>query len=242
MTKQLLIYTSVTPLNRREHGDLAYKSDDSYAFARGINAVPLLVGEFAAASGDFALVFAAGDDTPLPVVLFGVEADNNVFVGPEGKWLGAYVPAFLRRWPFVFSTDAGGETYTLCIDETAPGFNREGRGERLFDSDGLATGYTNRMLEFLKEFQAQHERTKTFCRRLQELDLLQSVEAHIPLPGLPARTLTGFQVINREKLKALPVATLEPMFRGDELELIYLHLFSMRNLDRLREQAVRALE
>ena len=242
MTKQLLIYSNVTPLNRRDHAELAYKAVQDYGFARQVNAAPLVTGEFMAASGDFAVVFAPGGEVPLPVALFGVEAEHNVYVDADGKWLAGYVPAFLRRFPFVFSTDAVGETYTLCIDDTAPGFNRDGRGERLFDSDGVATGFTNRMLDFLKEFQAQHERTKAFAAKLVELDLLQSVEAHIPLPGQPARTLTGFQVVNREKLRALPAETIEPMFRGEELELIYLHLFSLRNLDHLRERAAQAME
>ncbi len=242
MTKQLLIYGTVTALTRRDHGDLAYKAAESFEFARGVNAAPLVVGEFLPAANDFAVVFAPGAEMPLPVALFGVEAEANAFVDAEGKWLGGYVPAFLRRWPFVFSTDAVGDTFTLCIDETAPGFNREGRGERLFDSEGVPTGYTNRMMDFLREFQAQHERTKAFGKKLLELDVLQSVEAHIPLPGQAARTLTGFQVVNREKLKALSAEVVETMFRGDELELVYLHLFSLRNLERLRDRAVQALD
>lgn len=241
MTKQLLIYNSVTPLTRRDHGDLAYKPMPSFEFARGINAAPLVAAEMVPASADYAVVFSAGTEPPLPLALFGVTADQNVFVGPQGEWLGGYVPAFLRRWPFVFSTDALGETYTLCIDATAPGFNRENRGERLFDGDGEPTGYTTRMLEFLKEFQALHERTKAFGEKLKALDLLQAVEAHIPLPNQQARTLTGFQVVNREKLKAVPAEALEQLFRTDELELIYLHLFSLRNLERLREKAMQAL-
>jgi len=241
MTKQLLIYNTITQLNRRDHGDMAYKASDDFGFARGINAVPLVTGEFVAASIDFAVVFAPNEDAPMPVALCGVDADNNVFVGADGKWQVSYTPAFLRRWPFVFSTDAAAETLTLCIDERAPGFNREGRGERLFDSDGEATGFTTRMLDFLKEFQTQHERTKAFGRKLNELDLLQSVEAQIALPGQQARTLTGFQVVDRDKLKALPAETVEQMFRSDELELIYLHLFSVRNLERLRERAVQAI-
>ena len=242
MTKQLLIYEAVEPLNNRAHAELAYKAVERYDFAREVTSVPLVTGEFLAAAGEFAVVFAPGTEASMPVALFGVTAGSNAFVGAEGQWLAQYVPAFLRRWPFVFSTDTVGETLTLCIDPTAPGFNREGRGERLFDSDGVATGYTNQMLEFLKEYQAQHLRTQAFCKRLRDLDLLQNVEARIPLPGQPAHTLTGFQVVNREKLKALPAETLEPMFRSDELELIYAHLSSLRNLDRLRERAAQALE
>ncbi len=241
MTKQLLIYDNVTALNRRDHGELAYKPTERFDFAREVNAAPIMLGEIAAASNDFAIVFADAGEVAMPAVLFGVQANENLFVGADGKWLAGYLPAFMRRWPFVFSTDEGGQTLTLCIDETAPGFNREGRGERLFDSDGVPTSFTNGMLGFLQEYQAQQLRTQAFAARLQALDLLHAVEARIALPGTEARTLTGFKVVNRDKLRALPAETLEQLFRSDELELIYLHLFSMRNMDRLREKAMQAL-
>jgi len=240
MTKQLLIYNTVTPLTRRDHGELAYKPTSSFDFAHGLNAAPLVAAEFLAAAVDYAIVFSVGTEPPLPAALFGINPDQNLFVGKDGEWLGRYVPAFLRRWPFVFSTDAVGETYTLCIDETAPGLNRENRGERLFDGDGELTGYTQRIMDFLQEFQAQYERTKAFGQRLHDLGLLQTVEAQVTLSGEQSRTLTGFQIVNRDKLKSLPAETVEQMFRSDELDLIYLHLFSVRNLEQLREKALQA--
>jgi SapC len=50
--------------------------------------------------------------------------------------------------------------------------------------------------------------------------------------------LGGFQAVNREKLKALPGDTLAELAATDELELIYLHLQSMRNFDALRDRMV----
>ena len=49
----------------------------------------------------------------------------------------------------------------------------------------------------------------------------------------PERRLTGFKIVNRDKLKALSGDLLAQMIKSDELELIYLHLFSLRNLSRL---------
>jgi hypothetical protein len=40
--------------------------------------------------------------------------------------------------------------------------------------------------------------------------------------------------VNRDRLKALPPETLAEMAKADELELIYLHLHSLRNFDALR--------
>lgn len=241
MTKQLMIYSTVVPVTRRDHGDLCFKSEARFDFARSVNAAPLVLGEFQASAGEYAIVFAEAEGKPIPAALFGVAADSNAFVDAEGNWAGTYVPAFLRRWPFVFSSSEGGETLTLCIDETAPGFNREGRGERLFDADGEPTVFTNRMLQFLQEYQAQHQRTRAFCERLQELDLLQPVEARLELGASGPRTLTGMRIVNREKLRALTAEQLAEFMRNDWLGLIYVHLFSLRALERLREKAMTAM-
>jgi hypothetical protein len=241
MAKQLLIYSTVIPVTRQEHGDLCFKSEGRFDFARTVNAAPLVLGEFQASAGEYAIVFAETEGTPVPVALFGIAPETNAFVDAEGNWSGTYVPAFLRRWPFVFSTDEKGETLTLCIDETAPGFNREGRGERLFDAEGSATVFTHRMLQFLQEYQAQHQRTLAFCKRLQEFDLLQPVEARVELGASGPRTLTGMRIVNREKLRALTAEQLAEFMQNDWLELIYSHLFSLRELERLREKAMTAL-
>ena len=53
-------------------------------------------------------------------------------------------------------------------------------------------------------------------------------------------SLSGFMAVNRTKLKDLPAETLAELVKLDELELIYLHLHSMRNFDRLRERLAQA--
>jgi hypothetical protein len=45
--------------------------------------------------------------------------------------------------------------------------------------------------------------------------------------------LAGFSAVNREKLKRLTDEQVAGLFRTDELELIYLHLQSMRNFNSL---------
>jgi hypothetical protein len=51
-------------------------------------------------------------------------------------------------------------------------------------------------------------------------------------------SLNGFGVIDRKKLKALKPQTLAELAQSDELELIYLHLQSMRNFVALKDRLV----
>jgi hypothetical protein len=236
--KKLLLYSDVVALNRRDHGDLSLKKQMTYEFARETNAVPLLASEFTSAGGEYAIVFTQSTDGVVPAVLLGARDSENIFIDAEGKWTARYVPAFVRRYPFVFASESKGETFTLMIDETYPGFNREGRGERLFDSDGEQTAFLKQTLNFLKEYQRHFVRTRDFGNRLNSLALLEPVEARLPLPQDPNRTLGGFQVVNRDRLKALSSDVLEGLMKSDELELIYIHLASLRNLNRLHEKMI----
>ncbi len=145
-----------------------------------------------------------------------------------------YIPAFVRRYPFVFSRS--GDRFLLCVDEEFPGINQEGRGQPLFIEDGKASPYLDNVLKFLQEYQAQFLRTQAFCARVKELDLLEPMQAQVTMDGGRRLSLGGFMAINKDKLKALPGDKLAELIKTDELELIYLHLQSMRNFERLRDR------
>ncbi len=241
MTKQLLIYETAVPLSAGRHADLSLEPVSSYGFSGAVNAMPLMAVELVRAATEYAVVFTASDDHVMPAVVLGVKSDQNLFLAADGRWSAKYIPAFLRRYPFVFSSTADGKTLTLCIDETHPGVNREGRGERLFGDDRKPSPYTENVLRFLQDYQQQFERTRLFGRRLKELDLLEPMQAQITTPEGGKLQLGGFLAVSREKLRALKGDALEMLCRTDELELIYLHLYSMRNFDDVKSRLVGAM-
>ena len=133
MSKQLLIYEQAIPVSKTNHNDLYVKTGDDYGFAKNVNSIPITAVEFAHAALDYPIVFAGKDDEFASVAIMGVRENENLFISKEGKVIGRYIPAFLRRYPFVFSSNDKGANFTLCIDESFGGCNREGKGERLFD-------------------------------------------------------------------------------------------------------------
>jgi hypothetical protein len=98
---------------------------------------------------------------------------ENIFLDSAGHWESKYIPAFIRRYPFVFSRSEEGEHFVLCIEESFAGFNQEGEGPALIGEDGKASEYTQGMLKFLSQYQAEFQRTQTFCAKLKELNLLE---------------------------------------------------------------------
>ena len=136
----------------------------------------------------------------------------------------------------MFSTLQDGKTFTLCIDESYSRFNQEGRGERLFTDDRKPTPYVERVLKFLEQYQMEFRRTQAFCKKLLELDLLEPMRAQADLGTGQKLSLTGFMAMNRDKMKALPAEKLAEFVKTDELELLYLHLHSMRNFPAMGER------
>jgi hypothetical protein len=238
MAPQLLIYKTAVPVTRGRHGDWYLETAPNYAFGKQTNSVPLMAVEFPQAAADYAIVFAGADGEYLPAVILGVRDDENLFVDRNDAWGASYIPAFVRRYPFVFSL--AGDRFLLCIDEAFHGFNREGRGHRLFDEDGKTSAYMDGILKFLQEYQAQFLRTQQFCSRLRGLDLLEPMQAQVTTEAGRKLSLGGFMAVNRAKLKSLPAETLAELVKTDELELIYLHLHSMRNFERLRDRLAQA--
>ena len=236
MATQLLIYETAVPVSAARHRDASVEVGADYAFASNVNSVPLMAVEFPHAAPEYAVVFAGAQDAVMPAVILGMRGNENLYLA-HGKWSAKYIPAFVRRYPFVFSTADDGKTFMLCVDEAFPGFNREGRGQRLFDG-GKPTPYVNNVLKFLQEYQAQFTRTRAFCKKVRELGLLEPMQAQISMGSGERLSLGGFWAVNRAKVKALPGDKLAELAKTDELELLYLHLQSMRNFDALKDRLV----
>ncbi|HUG68212.1 MAG TPA: SapC family protein [Pirellulaceae bacterium] len=234
---QLLFYENVAPVSPQRHGELSIDRAD-FGFAANVNSVPLMAVEMTAAASEYTIVFAGNDEAVAPVVILGLEGTKNQYVDQDGKWSADYIPAFVRRYPFVFSQQEN--TYTLCVDESWDGCNKDGKGDRLFDEKGERTDYLSRMLKFLEESQAHFVRTQTYCKHLKEMDLLEPMKADFTLPGGEKKSLGGFMAVNRDKLRNLAPEKLAQLAKTDELELTYIHLLSMNNFRRVLERTAKA--
>lgn len=242
MTKQLLIYETAVPMSATRHAGVSLEAAPDYAFSAEINAVPLMAVEFLRAATEYAIVFTQVGNDVVPAVVLGVRGNQNLYLSGEGKWQAEYIPAFVRRYPFVFSNSADGKTLTLCIDEAHPGVNREGRGEKLFGADGKPTPYVERVLKFLQEYQVHFERTRAFGQKVKDLDLLEPMQAQVTTPKGEKLSVSGFLSVSRERLRKLSGEALATLAKTDELELLYLQLHSMRNFNEVKDRLIGTLK
>ncbi len=237
MSKQLLIYENATPITVERHAQWSVEVGSDFRFAQHLNSVPLTAVEFSAAAAEYPIVFTQGEETIAPAVILGLKGQQNFFLSADQQsWEAKYIPAFIRRYPFVFSLSEDQKTFTLCLDESFPGFNQKDRGQKLFGADGKPSPYVANLLPFLQEFEAQFARTRTFCRNLDELELLEPMHAEMVSATGEKSAISGFMCVNREKLKSLSGKTLARLAASDELELLYTHLYSLRNFENLKDR------
>ena len=205
---QLLFYGNVAALNRERHADLRLKpSEGDCSFAAGSHFVPLAGTEFYQAAADYPIVFAGAEEEPSPVVILGLAEGHNAFVEGSGQWrAGTYVPAFVRRYPFVLARgdESDPDNLTVCVDEDYAGLtDEEGVGERLFDEEGQEGPTLQKAVTFLQEYLAESERTRRFVQRLVELKLLVRRDVQITDAEGTSYVLRDFRVIDPPALDKL---------------------------------------
>lgn len=133
-----LFYEQPRPLAPGAHANLSLAGNTGFGYAAKTNAVPLVATELPTACRHFPIVFTDGDQ-PTPVAVLGVRGQENLFVDAQGQWrAGAYIPAYVRRYPFIFMENEDRSQFTLCVDEKAASVV-EGRDNPFFDEAGEPT-------------------------------------------------------------------------------------------------------
>src|SRR5512146_2849391 len=119
LTGTVLFYSKPEPLSPEMHGGLGVKTvEGPFRFAKTGHAIPLTVGEFPLAALTGPVIFVG--DEKMPIAVMGLNAGENMFVGENGFFEpGVYIPAYVRRYPFVFAADDAQDRMVLCIDRAA---------------------------------------------------------------------------------------------------------------------------
>lgn len=230
----MLFYEKIVPLNRDQHRKWHLRPAETKArFAANTHYVPVAGTEFYQAARDYPLLFPK-DGGNGPIALLGLREGENLFLQEDGAWLeGVYIPAFVRRYPFILARDGeSSETRTVCIDVEFTGFG-ETEGQALFDEEGQGTEFLNGVIDFLNRYATDIELTAAFLAKLEELDLL--VERNLRITDSKGRNfhLNEFRIVDEAKLAQLDDATLGDLHRRGWLGWIYAHLISVGNVNQL---------
>jgi hypothetical protein len=238
VTAQPLFYKKVVPLNKDQHKNLYLEPVEGYAFTKETNSLYIAAIEFIKSVAEYVIVFGKdSNETVYPVVLLGLKANQNLYVDKNGKWHADYIPAYVRRYPFILATPTAQATansnFTVCIDESFAGFNTANEGRLLFEINGEESPVLKQAVDFLRDYQKNVLITTAFCQNLVKLDLLEPMQANVEMKSGDKFAIGGFQCVSRKKLKALSAEKLAELTKSDQLELIYAHLLSLNNVNKL---------
>lgn len=236
LSGNVLFYGKPEPLSAEAHGKLGVDPvEQPYKFAASTNIVPLTVTEFAPAALSYPVIFVG--EAYQPVAVMGLRQGENLFISDTGSFKPeAYIPAYVRRYPFVFANDEVQKRLILCVDLDAP-FIREGGATPLF-VDGKPSPYVEQAMEFCNNFEQERQRTEAFVKLLTDLDLMETREA-VFTPRNPDGTsaapqkIAEYFAVSEDKLKALPADKLAELRDNGALGQIYAHLVSLLGWDRM---------
>ena len=223
------MYKNVEALDREKHTKFRLPGEKpSFSFAEKIHSVPLLSVEFAESARCYPILFAEdAQKQAYPMALLGLHTDVNLFVTPKGVWdAQQYIPAFLRRYPFI-TNDEG----VVAIDTDYVG--TKGTGEKFFTDDGKNTEALENAIKFLTEFQGEIMRTRKFMEKVTKLDLLQDWDIQAVAPSGEGFKFQGLKIVNEKKLLELSKDQVFDLFPTAELFWIHAHLASLGNVARL---------
>jgi hypothetical protein len=230
MTNQLLFYRDVVPLNRETHKDAKINlKPERFGNYRDSHLVPALVDEFLAASPHLPIVFMPTAEGPAACFLVGLRSGVNACVDSDGKWRGDYVPAYLRRHPFILG-EVDGSDPLVCVDQQFVSDN----GEALFDGEGKESPVLLDFIRLTNEYFASSKRTENFAKTLARLNLLRSVNIDAKFETGETLALYGCLTIDEEKFAGLSDEDFLQLRKDGFLPAIYGHMASLANIERVR--------
>lgn len=228
-------------LNNVEHANLRVVTDRAARFGDDVMMTPVFPFEFRDVQAFYPILFRQdGNGRHTPVALFGFQEGENLFLNDAG-WDAAYVPAMLRRVPFLIgyqNTVVDGKperVRVLSLDMDHPRVNTEA-GEALFLPLGGRTPFLEEAADLLEAIHDGLGQTSAFVDALRQHDLLEAVTFDIVLKDGSRNQLLGFDCIDEEKVQALSPQVLGEFNERGLLMPLFMVLASTANVARLVER------
>jgi hypothetical protein len=130
------MFNNMTPLRHEDHADLRVLPVTDYSFAKSLLLAPIVIDEIADVAREYPIIFPV--NAAMPAALLGIEKEHNAYVDQAGKWLAKYIPAHVRRYPFMLAntrkTDGAQAEFAVLVDMDSPLVDTK-KGAKVFGKD-----------------------------------------------------------------------------------------------------------
>ncbi len=220
------------------HKGLKIRPERDFSFAAGTNTVPITAPEFSMAARHYPIIFLGQD--LVPVVAVGMNTGKNLFVNNQGEWeVGCYIPAYVRRYPFILMGQSTDERLSIGIDSES---ESKKDGARSLFENGEETDTVKNALNMCEQFHQAYLFTEQFSKALASSGIVEERAVEVEIGDNEKQNLGSFNSINEEKFKELPDATFLEWRKSGFLHSVYFHLQSMNNWDMLMVRSAQFAE
>jgi hypothetical protein len=189
------------------------------------------LGEIRQVARDYVFAFATHNKRTFPICILGLEDGSNLFLSPDDQWGNTYIPATLRTYPFSFKYDPK-QRPILCIDQESGLLTAEKSGEPFFSDTGDLAPALHQIFQLLNQVQNSKIATDRASEALKKKGLLTPWTQSINTEN-GVKTVKGLYCVDEGALERLETIDLKVLLRLGALELAFLQIFSMQNLDKL---------
>lgn len=224
-----MFYSDPRPLSAQTHGDFKIGPANNFSYTNATNAVPITLPEFVLAARHYPIVFVGNE--LVPTVALGLRQDQNVFVDDEGTWERyCYIPAYVRRYPFILLGKPEDERLQLGIDQDSNSTDANARA--LFDGEKETQVVTD-ALQICEQFHGAYGATSEFSEMLKESGLIEERSLTIDLPDGEKLDIGAFGSINEQKLREVPDDKFLEWRKKGWLAAMYFHVASLNNWEQI---------
>ena len=229
------MYKNLEIVNKIAHKENSIKEVKDFSYAKNLTSAPITVTEFFEACKNYPILFAKDKNNDwFASVMLGFKENENIFVDNKGNWDKLhYVPAFVRRYPFVFVEQNEQQQLLLGVEKEFLSIDKKDEKRKLFDDKDENTEFLNNVLNFLNQYQNDSIATKEFIKQLDEWELLEEKVATIINEKKEQFNINGFYIVNEEKLKHISKKKKEEICNKNATALITAHLISLSNIQKL---------
>lgn len=229
------MYQDLEILNKINHKNNSVKEIKDFSYAKNLMNAPITITEFFEACKNYPILFTKDkDENWFASIMLGYKENENIFVDDKGVWDKLhYVPAFVRRYPFIFVEQKNNDELIVALNKDSLIIDKKNESRKLFNDKGENTEFLNNVIGFLNQFYVDSMATKEFIKQLDEWELLEEKIATVITPNQEQFNINGLYIVNEEKLNHLSKKKKDEICNKNAIPLITAHLISLSNIQKL---------
>jgi len=224
-------------ISKEHYADKKWQLNPGYLFAAKDAVCPIVLQELPNAMANMPIAFMLSEGKYYLAAVQGLAPQTNLFVDANGDWLGKYIPASYRTYPFLLaSAGEDGKNLVMCVDEDSGLVGGDEADQPFFNEEGEFSEQMQDMLKFLSEGYSGRLAAVRICAQLQEHNLFKPWNLQIQYEE-GNHAIEGLYCIDEPAFNELSDEVFIEFRKTGALPVVYSQLLSMQKISNLADVA-----